>query len=103
MVSCAADVRCIGDSWTVRRYSIQAMKSNYDAHGVLWAGYCQSVRFGAPLDMQTRLLAAAEDAERQENAARGEDNSSWKDENLFGLENVKNPDTIIAKALPPGN
>lgn len=60
------------------------MKESYTCAGITWGGYVMAVRFGAPLDMQVRLLAAAEDAERQENAARGEDNSTWKDENLFG-------------------
>lgn len=55
----------------------------YTAAGILWGGHWQAVRFNAPLDMVVRLLAAAEDAERQENAARGEDNSTWAQEPHF--------------------
>ncbi len=53
--------------------------SPYTHAGILWHGYILSVKYNAPLSMQSRLLAAAEDAEEKERSMPRVNLSAWPD------------------------
>lgn len=60
------------------------MKDSYTAAGVLWSGYIMLVKHGAPIDVQTRMLRAAEEEETRENGQQvSTGNGSWEGEPHF--------------------
>lgn len=63
------------------------MKESYTAAGVLWAGYIMLVKHGAPIEIQTRMLRAAEEAEvRENNQHVSTGNGYWHGTSRFGME-----------------